>query len=72
MKKQNAFSLVRLSVVVAVVSVLGACSASATSPDTQSRAPRTPSAAQHDNTPPDTPCASGWTLIDGRWVCPGI
>ncbi len=28
-----------------------------------------PTAANHDDTPPDAPCESGWTQVDGRWVC---
>jgi hypothetical protein len=31
-----------------------------------------PPSISRDDNPPDEPCASGWIVVDGRWVCLGI
>jgi hypothetical protein len=46
------------------------CADSATAP-TATRDVRSTHAARHDDMPTD-PCRSGWTMENGKWVCPDI
>lgn len=61
----------RAVIATAVLSVLAACSSSPTSPEPRRVAhiAQPTVAAQPDDLPPDEPCASGWTEIEGKWVC---
>ena len=57
--------------VISILSAIAACDASPVAPAPRVRAP---AAAAHDETPPDTPCLSGWMSVNGKWVCddPGV
>jgi len=59
---------------LAVISILSAIAACDGSPVAPAPHVRSPQAALHDDTPPDTPCLSGWMSVNGLWVCddPGI
>jgi hypothetical protein len=59
-------NVLRLAAVGAILLSIG-CAAGPTAPVT--RSVQSQNAASHDDTPPDAPCDSGWTQIDGRWVC---
>lgn len=57
----------RLVAVGATISFMG-CAASSTAP-VSTRGVHAGSAANHDDDPPSEYCASGWSQVDGRWVC---
>jgi hypothetical protein len=62
-------TIARLVAVGATLLFIG-CAESSTAP-VVTRSIQSNSAASHDDSPPDAPCDSGWTQIDGRWVCEG-
>ena len=57
----------RLVAVGATISFMG-CAASPTAP-VSSRGIHAGDSANRDGDPPSEYCASGWTQVDGRWVC---
>lgn len=48
------------------IAALGACTDTATTAPRRLQ-PAAPTA--HDDGPPDTPCRSGWVVVNGVWVC---
>lgn len=50
---------------IAASTLMSACSETTAPP----RTVRAPSAALRDDDPPNTPCRSGWIIVDGRWSC---
>jgi hypothetical protein len=50
------------------VAVLGGCNATAITAPTR---PTPNTVTAHDDSPPLAPCASGWQLLNGVWVCDG-
>jgi hypothetical protein len=59
-------TIARLVAVSATIFSIG-CAVGPTAPVT--RSVQATNVASHDDPPSDTPCASGWQLVDGRWVC---
>lgn len=57
----------RVLIAAATLTLLSACSNAPTAPSRTIAVAH----ASHDDTPPDAPCAAGWQVQDGRWVCPG-
>ncbi len=62
------FALRRVGVlaIIAVVAALAACADAPTAATTPAH--RAPRAAVRDD-PPDTPCFSGWVVVNGIWTC---
>jgi len=60
-------TIVRLVAAGAAIVSIG-CAASPTAP-VVTRGIQSPKIAAHDDPMPDEPCASGWSQVDGRWVC---
>ena len=50
------------------VAVLGGCSGKAITAPTR---PTANTVTAHDDPPPLAPCASGWVVLNGVWVCDG-
>jgi hypothetical protein len=60
----------RLVAAAVAILILGACGSSTTAPDRPRNLPLpTAASALHDDSPPITPCRSGWILMDGKWTC---
>lgn len=55
-------------VVLALAGALAACADSPTLPKPSSQ--RAPATAVRDD-PPDTPCFTGWVVVNGIWTCGG-
>jgi hypothetical protein len=59
----------RVAALLLLTGLLGACSSASINEPTNARSVHA-SQANHDDPPPDQPCASGWQEQDGKWVCP--
>lgn len=64
----RASSTVRRVSVLAVVALAAALTGCADAPTAVTPPHRAPRAAVRDD-PPDTPCFSGWVVVNGIWTC---
>ncbi len=59
---------VRRARALAILSLVAALAACAEPPTAATAPHRAPAAAVRDD-PPDSPCFSGWVVVNGIWTC---